>query len=221
MGAQILWPITPVPGPIFWCRAYLLPLPRGLRPSDLLTKTGFTLDEWKYLTIDQALEDFVVFAKGFTLPSGSQIKLQSADALQPQNTPWIVVGASYSGMRAAILRVRNPDVVFASWASSAPIQAQINMASYYEAAERALPRNCSSDWVAVTKYVDGILMGNNTTEQIRVKRALYVARASRPGGNTTLVQQLSDADILAMSSRDMAEVLMDPLIGFKVSGVLP
>lgn len=188
-----------------------------LRPSDLLTKTEFTLNEWQYLTTEQALEDFAVFAKGFTLPSGSQIKLQSADALQPQNTPWVVIGASYPGVRAALLRVRNPDVVFASWASSAPIQAQINMASYYEAIERALPRNCSSDWVVVTKYVDDILMGNDTTEQIRVKRALYVARASRPGGNTTLVQPFSDADILAMSSSDISEVLTDPLIDFQAS----
>jgi hypothetical protein len=100
------------------------------RPSDLLAKTQFTVDEWKYLTTDQALEDFAVFAKGFTLPSGSQITLESADALKPQNTPWIVIGASYPGVRAALLRIRNPEVVFASWASSAPVQAQINMASY-------------------------------------------------------------------------------------------
>ena len=91
------------------------------------------------------------------------------------------------------------------------------MASYYEAAERALPRNCSSDWVAVTKYVDGVLAGNDTTEQISVKRALYVARKSGPGGNTTLVPQLSDGDVLAMSSSNLSKVLMDPLIGFQVS----
>lgn len=188
-----------------------------LRPSNLFAKTNFTVDEWKYLTTDQALEDFTVFAKGFTLPSGSQINLQSADALQPQNTPWIVIGASYPGVRAALLRVRNPEVVFASWSSSAPIQAQIDMASYYEAAERALPRNCSSDWVTVTKYVDDVLMGSNTTEQTMVKRALYVARMSRPGGNTTLVQNLSDAEVLAIPSSDSASVLLDPLTDFQVS----
>ena len=182
-----------------------------------LSKTKFTLEQWKYLTADQALEDFAVFAKGFTLPSASQIKLKSADALRPQNTPWIVLGASYPGVRAALLRVRTPEVVFASWASSAPIQAQINMASYYEAAERALPRNCSADWVAVTKYVDDILTGTNTTEQIRVKRALYTARLSRPGGNTTLVQQLSDSAVAALAPDDMANVLLDPLLGFQVS----
>jgi len=174
------------------------------------------VNEWRYLTTDQALEDFVVFAKNFTLPSASQIQLQSADALRPQNTPWIVIGASYPGVRAALLRVRNPEIVFASWSSSAPVQAQVDMTTYYKAIERALPRNCSSDWVAVTRYVDGILMGSDTTEQIRVKRALYVARMSGPGGNTTLVEELSDADILGISSEEIAAVLLDPLINFQV-----
>jgi len=187
------------------------------RPSDRPTKTQFGLDQWKYLTTDQALEDFAVFAKGFTLPSASRIKLKSADALRPQKTPWIVIGASYPGVRAALLRVRNPEIVFASWASSAPIQAQINMASYYQAIERALPRNCSSDWVAVTKYVDDVLMGTSITEQLKVKRALYVARMSGPNGNTTLVKPLSDSQILSIPSEDISAVLMDPLIDFQVS----
>ena len=199
--------------------SYVAPSAVHRGPSDL-SKTNFTQEEWQYLTVDQALEDFAVFAKGFTLPSASRIKLKSADALRPQNTPWIVVGASYPGVRATLLRVRNPEIVFASWASSAPIQAQINMASYYEAIQRALPSNCSADWVAVTKYVDDVLMGNNTTDQIRVKRALYTARMSGPGGNTTLVQQLSDSAVAALPSDDMAGVLLDPLLGFQVSSSL-
>lgn len=216
MGAQVLWAITPIPGQVFRRRAS--PPTFYLGPTDLRTKTEFTVDEWKYLTTDQALEDFAVFAKNFTLPPGGRIELQSPDALKPQNTPWIFVGGSYPGVRAALLRIRNPEVVFASWASSAPVQAQIDMTSYFEAVERALPRNCSSDWVTVTKYVDGVLMGNDTTEQIRVKRALYVARMSGPGGNTTLVKQLSDADVLSLPSDDTAAILMDPLINFQVSG---
>lgn len=185
----------------------------------LASVDNFTVNEWQYLTLDQALEDFAVFAKGFTLPSGSRIKLKSADALKPQNTPWIVVGASYPGVRAAVLRIRNPEVVFASWSSSGPIQAQINMASYYEAVERALPRNCSTDWVAVTKYVDGVLMGSDTTEQIAVKRALYVASASGPGGNTTLVQPLSDATIMAIPSEEIVNVMTYPAVTFQSYGL--
>ena len=200
---------------------YVPPCTPRPRPSNFSTKTEFGVNELKYLTLDQALEDFVVFANGFTLPSSSRIHLKSATALRPQNTPWIVVGASYPGVRAALLRVRNPEVVFASWASSAPVQSQINMASYYEAAERALPRNCSADWVAVTKYVDGILMGSDITEQIRIRRALYVARMSGPNGDTSMVEPLSDSEILSIPSDDIVAVLLDPLLDFQVSGVLP
>lgn len=179
----------------------------------------FTVKEWQYLTVDQALEDFAVFAKGFTLPSTSQVQLKSTDALRPQNTPWVVVGASYPGVRAALLRIRNPEVVFASWSSSGPVQAQINMASYYEAIERALPRNCSADWVAVTKYVDGVLMGDNSNDQLTVKKALYDASLSGPGGNTTQVSSLSNAEILALSSGDIADILTYPLWDFQSYGL--
>ena len=49
------------------------------------------------------------------------------------------------------MRQRNPETIFAAWASSAPVHAQVDMASYYKAAERSLTRNCSADWVAVTR----------------------------------------------------------------------
>lgn len=175
------------------------------------------MDEWKYLTLDQALEDFVVFAKGFTLPSTSRVKLKSANTLRPHNTPWVFIGASYSGVRAALLRIRNPEVVFASWASSAPVQSQINMASYYEAIQRTLSLNCSADWVAVTKYVDGVLMGNNSAEQLAVRKALYTADSSGPGGNTTLVEPLSDANIMAISPDNISGILLDPVTTFQAS----
>ena len=95
------------------------------------------------------------------------------------------------------------------------------MASYYQAAERALPRNCSADWVAFIKYVDGVLIGNDTTQQIALKRALYVASLSGPGGNTTQVQPISDSDIMTIPPNDIGRFLLDPLVTFQVSGVLP
>jgi Serine carboxypeptidase S28 len=170
------------------------------------------------LTFDQALEDFVQFANNFTLPAGSigASKASSSDALRPSNIPWIVVGASYPGVRAAVLRVRNPDVVFVSWASSAPVEAQVNMPSYYEAVERSLPRNCSADWVAVTKYVDDILHGTNITSQQQVKYELYKAHLSGPGGNTTLVGNVTP-QTLSIDPMTAASFLLDPTYLFQVS----
>lgn len=76
------------------------------------------------------------------------------------------------------------------------------MASYYEAEERALPRNCSADWVAVNKYVDDTLNGSNATLIEQVKLALLKAR------NISNINDFPGAGA--------SIVLMDPLIYFQV-----
>jgi hypothetical protein len=76
------------------------------------------------------MEDVVVFAKNFSLAS------QSGKDLRPNNVPWIFVGGSYPGLRAAYLRLRNPEVVYASYSSSAPVQIQESFWQYFVAIER-------------------------------------------------------------------------------------
>jgi hypothetical protein len=72
----------------------------------------FNATELSFFTFEQALEDVVSFAKGFSLPANASAagQVASPDALRPDKTPWILIGADYAGTRAAILRVRNPDV---------------------------------------------------------------------------------------------------------------
>jgi hypothetical protein len=67
--------------------------------------------QWSFHTTDQALQDVIVFANNFTLPATATAlsKLKSLDALKASNAPWIFLGGSYPGMRAAMLRVRNPE----------------------------------------------------------------------------------------------------------------
>lgn len=115
------------------------------------------------------------------------------------------------------MRIRNPDVVFATWASSAPVQAQVDMPSYYKAAERSLTRNCSADWGAVTKYVDESLKGSNETLKTEIKFALEFARLSRPGGNTTLTRTLTREKAASFSNIRAASILLSPLDFYQVS----
>lgn len=142
----------------------------------LPSQENTTTEEWKFLTTEQSLEDVVFFANAFAKAGNTSLgseslvtdkftsgpnDLNTSDPLtttdpltlplNPSTTPWIFLGGSYPGIRAALLRTRNPEVVFAAWASSAPVQAQVDMSSYYKAAERSLTRNCSSDWVGVTR----------------------------------------------------------------------
>ncbi|KAH8111742.1 peptidase S28 [Phellopilus nigrolimitatus] len=181
-----------------------------------------TFNQWKYLTTEQALEDVVFFANSF--PSNASASTDQL-ALHPSVTPWVWLGGSYPGVRGTFMRVRNPEVIFAVWASSAPVHAQVDMAAYYKAAERSLTRNCSADWVAVTKYVDDVLGGANETLATDVKFALEFARLSGTGGNTTLAMNLTRDQAANLSNVDAASILMDPLdfyqyYGFNAS-VLP
>ncbi|KAJ8507349.1 hypothetical protein ONZ45_g10275 [Pleurotus djamor] len=171
-----------------------------------------TSDQWKFLTTEQALEDVIFFANSFGSASANSSALSLP--VHPSSTPWIWLGGSYPGIRGAMLRLRNPETIFAAWASSAPVHAQVDMSSYYMAAERSLTRNCSADWVAVTKYVDGILTGDNETLKDALKVDLMNARLSGPGhfvsGSNTSSAQISDLGA--------AGVLMDPLRFYQYYG---
>lgn len=182
-----------------------------------------TTDQWKYLTTEQALEDVVYFANHFT--SNSSSGDMGPVSFSPSTTPWIWLGGSYPGIRGALLRVRNPETFYATWASSAPVQAQIDMASYYAAAERSLTRNCSADWIAVTKHVDDTLSGGTPQDISDMKCDLLKARLSGPGGNTTGAAGLNHTTSDTLSNEDAASILMDPLdfyqyYGFEAS-ILP
>ena len=50
-----------------------------------------TVKSLKYLTIQQAIEDFAYFAQTASLP------MPGGDAVKPDQVPWIFVGGSYSG----------------------------------------------------------------------------------------------------------------------------
>ena len=90
-----------------------------------------TASQWQYLTTEQALEDVVFFADRFSLPaSHPKANLTTPTSLRPSTTPWIWIGGSYPGVRGALLRVRNPSTIYAVWASSAPVHAQVDMAAY-------------------------------------------------------------------------------------------
>ncbi|GJE98594.1 serine carboxypeptidase S28-domain-containing protein [Phanerochaete sordida] len=177
-----------------------------------------TIDQWQFLTTEQALEDVVYFADHFALPTSAQTHSHAANlssaSLHPSTTPWIWVGGSYPGIRGALMRVRNPSTIFAVWASSAPVQAQVDMASYYKAAERSLTRNCSADWVAVTQHVDATLANGTTSAQVDLKQRLLSARASSPTKNITVGRATAGnaSDVSA------AGVLMDPLNFYQYYG---
>ena len=91
--------------------------------------------------------------------------------MTPASTPWVFLGASYPGIRAALVREKYPETIFASLSSSAPVNAQVDMSVYFDHIYRGLNavglKNCTNDLVAVIKYIDGQLSRDNTAAAIK------------------------------------------------------
>jgi hypothetical protein len=149
------------------------------RPVPMDDNTGLPVEGasgYKYLTADQALEDVAYFANGFnktTLDENDVIK--STEKLDPYHTPWIFIGGSYPGMRAAWARLMHPEIFYASWSSSAPVETQADGSVYYNPIVRALPRNCTNDLKAAIKYVDDTLDSGSDDELRAVYAGTYLA----------------------------------------------
>ena len=167
---------------------------------------------YKYLNTEQALQDPVYFAHHFEPPGLEKYW----SLLKPESTPWIWLGGSYPGIRGAHMRVRNPETFFASWASSAPTQAAVDMWTYYAQAERSMTRNCSADYTAVTHYVDFVLASGTTSEKNDLKIALYTAVQSGTGGKKPSSVNRTEAE--ALTKVDVANYLLLPLSFYQYYG---
>lgn len=81
------------------------------------------------------------------------------------------IGGSYPGTRAALVRKKYPETIFASFSSSAPVQAQIDMSAYFDQIYRGLNalgfKNCTNDIVAAIKYIDDQLSKADTAAAIK------------------------------------------------------
>ncbi|KAF2748485.1 hypothetical protein M011DRAFT_493800 [Sporormia fimetaria CBS 119925] len=121
-------------------------------------------EAFRFLTTSQALADVDRFAWQFSRP-------EIPHDLTPKSTPWIFIGGSYPGMRAAFMRDKYPSTIFAGYASSAPTQAHIDMSSYFEVIWDGLQNagfgNCTRDLQAVVRWVDGMLERNETAAEVK------------------------------------------------------
>ncbi|CAN9180980.1 unnamed protein product [Alternaria sp. RS040] len=111
-------------------------------------------EAFEFLTTEQSLADVDRFAK--------QFKRTGINAtLTPDKTPWVFVGGSYPGMRAAFMRNMYPDTIYASWASSAPVEASVDQSFYFDPVWRGMNAkgfgNCSADIQASVRYMDKIM----------------------------------------------------------------
>ena len=173
------------------------------RPVPIDDRSAFPedgIEGYKYHTVEQALEDVAYFANRF-----NETKLDKNDivrngtGLSPKQTPWIFVGGSYSGSRATWMRVKYPDVIYASWASSAPLQYQVDGSGYYNPILRSMPRNCTKDIKAAIEYVDSAFTSGSDDARVLVKIGAYLLRRGDAPINMVEISDFHAAMLFARS----------------------
>jgi hypothetical protein len=151
-------------------------------PVDINTPAS----DFEFLTTEQSLADVDRFARQFSRPNINH-------TLTPDGSPWVFVGGSYPGMRAAFMRQHYPDTIFAAYASSAPVQAAVDQSSYYEPMWFGLNRygfgNCSKDIQAAVRWVDGVL-DTNATKAEEVK-TMFLGKGAESNSHATFADALT------------------------------
>jgi pimeloyl-ACP methyl ester carboxylesterase len=108
----------------------------------------------RFLSSAAALEDLVVFrqhlSKIYNLPS---------------NTVWIVFGGSYSGSLAAWARAKYPNLFHGAFATSAPLQAQLEFHQYFDVVARSVGPQCAANLKASTRELEYMLQTDRVSLQ--------------------------------------------------------
>jgi thymus-specific serine protease len=77
--------------------------------------SDLSVENLKYLDVDQALEDLAHF-----------IRVQKSSLPGATNSGVILVGASYTATMVSWFRQRYPELANGAWASSGPLHAQVD-----------------------------------------------------------------------------------------------
>ena len=113
-----------------------------------------TTDNLKCLSMEQALEDIATIQKS----------LQSSMGLTGS---WIVVGGSYSGELSAFYRLKHPELVIGSLASSAPVFSKADFFEYDQHTATVAPPACLTAIQNVTKDVETKLLQTDSAAQVK------------------------------------------------------
>ncbi|EJD52012.1 hypothetical protein AURDEDRAFT_142833 [Auricularia subglabra TFB-10046 SS5] len=121
-------------------------------------KPDLSDDSLALLTIDQAIDDLVYFAKNVKLP------MPGGDQVTPDKAAWILVGGSYSGALTSWVMNTKPGVFWAGYSSSGVVQAITNFWGYFEPIRQHGPKNCTADIIKVISHVDKVFTSGSPAE---------------------------------------------------------
>ncbi|TQS33641.1 hypothetical protein Golomagni_06006, partial [Golovinomyces magnicellulatus] len=128
-------------------------------PYDKLTTKNL-----QHLTLDNAIQDLVYFAKNVKLP------FDPKGTSTPDKAPWVLSGCSYSGAVTAWVHATAPGTFWSYHCSSAVVEAMEELWEYFDITESAMPRNCSADVQRVVRYVDRVLTNGTDDAKQNLKK---------------------------------------------------
>jgi pimeloyl-ACP methyl ester carboxylesterase len=134
----------------------------------------------KYLSMDQAIEDLAAF----------QIYATNSLGLKGK---WIAVGGSYSGELSAFYRLKHPELVVGSLASSAPVLAKANFEEYDHHVAKVAGPQCLAAIQAAVADVESKLKTPESTAKVK---ALF--EASDVKDNVDFLYVLADQAAIAI-----------------------
>lgn len=164
-------------------------------------------------TVEHALADVACFATEILIktelgPNNTVLAdTNSTRLLDPYHTPWAWVGASYPGSRGAWAGTRHPEVFYAVWASSAPVEVGVDGSAYFNSIYRALPNNCTADIQAVVRHIGEVFDSGNERVILDIKMAMYMAVIGDASNGESL-----EGHAGAVSDRDYVSNLFLPLM---------
>lgn len=130
----------------------------GSSPYDKLTTKNL-----QHLTLDNAIQDLIYFAKNVQLP------FDPKRTSSPDKAPWVLSGCSYSGALTAWVHATAPGTFWTYHCSSAVVEAMEELWQYFDVTEQAMPRNCSADVQRVVRYVDRVMTNGTDAAKQNLK----------------------------------------------------
>lgn len=132
-------------------------------PFSQLTKENF-----RFLSVEQALADNAYFAKNIKFPGLEHLNLTAP------GTPWIIYGGSYAGAIAALTRKVYPDVYWGGISSSGVPQALDEYWQYLVDAKPFYPKGCVEVTEKFVDVLDHTLFSGNEEEIEKLKKLFHL-----------------------------------------------
>ncbi|KAF4627217.1 hypothetical protein G7Y89_g10938 [Cudoniella acicularis] len=110
-------------------------------------------DELLYLTTEQVIADFDVFAK--------DVKLPGVNNINAPTTPWILYGGSYPGALSAFTTKTYGETFYAGISSSGAIHGQLEYPQWYDPIQLLAPQDCVTSINNIVDKIDTLINSKN------------------------------------------------------------